>query len=53
VWREGKQEVERVAVAERRPGVTHCTGGRENKAGQHVPEEEEEREEVQRTYVQN
>jgi hypothetical protein len=31
------------AVAERRPGVKHCASGRENRAGRHVPEEEEER----------
>jgi hypothetical protein len=34
------------AAAERRPGVKHCTGGRRSRAGQHVPEEEEEREGV-------
>jgi hypothetical protein len=35
-----------VAAAERWPGVKQCAGGRRSRAGQHVPEEEEEREGV-------
>jgi hypothetical protein len=34
------------AAAERRPGVKHCGSGRRSRAGQHVPEEKEEREGV-------
>jgi hypothetical protein len=40
------------AAAERRPGARHYTGGRRGRTEQHVPEEEEERGEVRRTYVQ-
>jgi hypothetical protein len=36
-----QQEVER-----RQPGAKHCAGGRRSREGQHVPEEEEEREGV-------
>jgi hypothetical protein len=39
------------AAVERRPGGL-CAGGRRNRAGQHVPEEEEEREGVRGTCLE-
>jgi hypothetical protein len=39
------------AAAERRPEAKHCAGGRRSRAGQHVPEEEEEREGVRGAYL--